>query len=93
MLKLAENLLGDVSDPQVIMGSRDLPEPDIDITEIEVNIPVIGEQFDKMAADIENMTKAMDISYKKEVYKVNKGVNKPWNLQKQTTVSVKISWQ
>ena len=79
MLKLAESLLGDVSDPQVIMGSKDLPEPDIDITEIEVNVPVIGEQFDKMATDIAIMTKSVDISYKKEVYKVNRG--QKWDLK------------
>ena len=82
MLKLAESLLEDVSDPQVIMGSRDLPEPDIDITQIEVNFPVIGEQFDKMAADIETMTKSVDISYKKEVYKVNRGrLTQQWDLK------------
>ena len=79
ILKLAETLLGDASDPQVIMGSRDLPEPDIDITEIEVNIPVIGEQFDKMADDIETMSKSADIYYKTEIYKVNRG--RKWDLQ------------
>ena len=82
MLKLTDSLLGDVSDPQVIMGSRDLPEPDIDITEIEVNIPVIGEQFDKIAADIETMAKSVDISYRKEVYKVNRGqLTQQWDLK------------
>ena len=54
------------------MGTRDLPEPDIDITEIEVNIPVIGEQFDKMAADLETIIKFVNISYKKEVYNVER---------------------
>ena len=72
VLMLAKYLLSDASDPQVIMGFRDLPEPDIDITEIEVINPVIGEQFGKMAADLETMTKAMDISYKKEVYKIQR---------------------
>ena len=82
MLKLAESLLGDVSDPLVIKGSRDLPKPDIDITEIEANIPVIGEQFDKMAADIETMTKSVDIRYRKEVYKVNRGrLTQEWDLK------------
>ena len=88
MLKLAESLLGDVSDPQAIMGSRDLPEPDIDITEIEVNVPVIGEQFDKMADDLETMTKSVNISYKKEVYNVERESNQLWNLQKQDTVAI-----
>ena len=82
MLKLAEGLLGDVSDPQVIIGSRDLPEPDIDITEVQVNLPVIPEQFDKMAADLETMTKSMDISYNKDIYKIKRGKKATqWNLR------------
>ena len=89
MLKLAESLLGDVSDPQVIMGSRVLPEPDIDFTDVEVNMPVIGEQFGKMADDIETMTKSVNIKYRKEVYKVERLSNILWNLQKQDTLAVK----
>ena len=87
MLKMAESLLGDVSDPQVIMGSRDLPEPDIDITEIEVNIPVIGEMFDKMAADLETMAKKVNIKSRKEVYKIRRGRQDKWKLQKMAAIT------
>ena len=41
MLQLAESLLGDVSDPQVIMGAKNLPKPDIDCDKIDVNFPNI----------------------------------------------------
>ena len=89
VLKLANSLLGDVSDPQVIMGSRDLPEPDLDITEIEVSIPVIGEQFDKMAADIEALINYMVISFNKEVYKIQRRkYNVEWNLKHSNDINI-----
>ena len=89
MLKLAKSLLGDVSDPQVIMGSRDLPEPDIDITEIEVDIPVTGEQYDKMAADIETMIKSVDVDCMKEIYKIQRRKdNIEWDLQHVRDVNI-----
>ena len=86
MLKLAESLLGDVSDAQVIMGSRDLPEPDIDITEIEVNIPVIGEMFDKMAANLETMANKVNIKSRKEIYQIRRGRQDKWKLQKMADI-------
>ena len=87
MLRLAESLLGDVSDPQGIMGSRDLPEPDIDITEIEVNIPAIGEQFDKIAADLETMASKVNIKSRQQVYKIRRGRQDKWNLQEMANIN------
>ena len=41
MLKLAKSLLGDVSDPQVIMGAKNLPKPDVEWDKLVVNFPNI----------------------------------------------------
>ena len=68
MLKTAECLVEELSDAQVVTGPQDFPEPDIGITEIEVNIPLLGEHFNKLASYIDAMS--VDISYTKEVYKI-----------------------
>ena len=88
MLKLAESLLGDVSDSQVIMGSRDLPEPDSDITEIEFNIPVIGGEFNMIAADIEFMVQSVNIKSTKEVHTIKRGKQDTGHIQKINDIHV-----
>ena len=91
MLKLAISLQEDISDPQVIMGSRNLPEPDIDLdtTEIEVYTPVVGKQFDKIVAQIESMLSAVDISYSKEIYKIQRRKKyAEWNLKHDRDINI-----
>ena len=91
MLMLVESLLKDVCDPQVIMGSRDLPEPDIDITEIEVKKALIGEQFRKMAADLETMANCMDksIVFTTEVCKIERRkVHASWDMQHVSSINI-----
>ena len=89
MLKLAENLLEGASDPEVIMGSRDLPEPDIGITEVVVRMPMLGMQFAQIASDIQEMADTMDIRFKKEVYTIKRGKkNAEWNLKHDRDINI-----
>ena len=57
-MKLAESLFSaDVSDPQVILDSRDLTEPELGFTEVEVKVPNVKQQInqlDKLVTQIDH---------------------------------------
>ena len=85
MLKLAESLLGDVSDPQVIMGAKNLPKPDIDCDKIDVNFPNIESGLDNIIHGIEAMTNAVVNETKQETFTVQRG-ERQWDVKGLTTI-------
>ena len=85
MLQLAESLLGDVSDPQVIMGAKNLPKPDIDCDKIDVNFPNIESGLDHIIHGIEAITKTVKNETKQETFTVQRG-ERQWDMKELTTI-------
>ena len=85
MIKLAESLLGDVSDSQVIMGAKNLPKPDLDCDEVDVNFPNIESGLDHIIHGIDAMTNAAKNSTKQETYSVQRG-ERQWEMKELTTI-------
>ena len=81
MLSLADSLLGDAADTQVITGSKNLPDTNCDLSEAIVKTPIIGSQFDKMADDINAMHRSADVKFMKTVLPVKKGGRKKASLE------------
>ena len=78
--KIAQCLLTNhATDPLVILGSRKLPNPGTNLTEIPTTLPTIdSDVYDKMADDLQNMLKNAEVGAKGRVHRIQTG---KWDLK------------